>query len=62
MDEPTHIIHLVGGPLDGIMHEMIGGLMPARVCLLNPDNLADKKKHWYKLISHDTAVYDCPLT
>jgi len=51
MSSPRQIL-FVGGPLDGIVHELYGGLMPSRIGLPYPEDTSGPGKcklHWYTI-------------
>ena len=53
------VLFLKNGPLDGVIHELHGGLMPAKVGLLTDEQT---ELHWYAVVGDDTAVYESSET
>ncbi len=49
------VTELLGGPLNGLIHEIEGQMMPSRIGL--PDEPDDGKLHWYELGDDDIAIY-----
>ena len=47
------VIELLGGPLNGVIHEVWGNLQPSRIAL--PD---EGELHWYDVLADGTAIYD----
>ena len=42
-------IPLIGGPMNGQIHELHGAIMPAEIGLTKPDNKVHGEIHWYAL-------------